>query len=194
MPLQVSNLACGPCFTARILWGHGALTHSREIAAHHRFSEACMLRRFALISSLASAAILLSCASDHSTAPPATPVASRWHLHRDLHSAESDRARRHFGHAQRPAPGEEYGCYAARRTAGHRTFVSGRDAVGGFQAYEETNIVEAYDPATNRWAPAKSMPTMRQSLGVGVVDGVLYAVGGACYDDTFAIVEAYVPP
>ena len=66
-------------------------------------------------------------------------------------------------------------------------------AVGGFLVYAETNVVDIYDPLTDRWGSGRPMPTMRQSLGVGVIDGVLYAVGGACYDDTLAAVEAFVP-
>jgi len=66
-------------------------------------------------------------------------------------------------------------------------------AVGGFVVYQETNLVDVYDPASDSWAASQPMPTMRQSLGVGVIDGILYAVGGACYDDNFALVEARVP-
>lgn len=66
-------------------------------------------------------------------------------------------------------------------------------AVGGFFVYQETDMVDVYDPSRDLWAPAQHMPTMRQSLGIGVIDGVLYAVGGACYDDTFNLVEALVP-
>src|SRR5439155_26130642 len=43
--------------------------------------------------------------------------------------------------------------------------------------------VEAYDPLTNTWATKAPMPTPRWHLGVTVVNGVLYAVGGAgCLD------------
>jgi N-acetylneuraminic acid mutarotase len=66
-------------------------------------------------------------------------------------------------------------------------------AVGGYIGYSETDIVDAYDPSTNRWTSVAPMRTMRQSLGAAVVAGVLYAIGGACYDDTFAVVEAFTP-
>ena len=40
------------------------------------------------------------------------------------------------------------------------------------------NTVEAYDPATNAWTTRTPMITARMGLGVAVVDGVLYAIGG----------------
>ncbi len=46
---------------------------------------------------------------------------------------------------------------------------------------------EAFDPATNAWTPEGPMPTARWGLAVGVVNGVLYAVGGS----PGATVEAY---
>jgi len=54
--------------------------------------------------------------------------------------------------------------------------------------------VAAYDPVTDRWAARSPMPTPRWGLGVGVVNGILYAVGGI--DSNFvalATVEAYDP-
>ncbi|MBI4485807.1 MAG: Ig-like domain repeat protein, partial [Acidobacteria bacterium] len=50
-----------------------------------------------------------------------------------------------------------------------------------------TGANEAYDPATNTWSTRAPMPTARSSHGVGVVNGVLYAVGG----DGGKLVEAY---
>jgi hypothetical protein len=50
-------------------------------------------------------------------------------------------------------------------------------AVGG---WGPTGLVEAYDPATNRWTTKALMPTPRSMFGVGVVNGILYAVGGEC--------------
>jgi N-acetylneuraminic acid mutarotase len=40
------------------------------------------------------------------------------------------------------------------------------------------NILEAYDPTTDRWTTKAPMPTARTGVGVGVVNGFLYAVGG----------------
>ena len=69
-------------------------------------------------------------------------------------------------------------------------------AVGGaIQPDPWTNrlaTVEAYDPTTNAWTTKAPMPTPRWGLGVGVVNGILYAVGG--YDGaSYSAVEAYDP-
>jgi len=55
--------------------------------------------------------------------------------------------------------------------------------------------VEAYDRVTNTWTTKASMPTPRYGPGVGVIDGVLYAVGGFSGSDGtgLAAVEAYDP-
>jgi N-acetylneuraminic acid mutarotase len=42
-----------------------------------------------------------------------------------------------------------------------------------------TSEVEVYDPQTNTWSGAPSMPTARMGLVTAVVDGKLYAIGGA---------------
>ena len=53
-------------------------------------------------------------------------------------------------------------------------------AVGGFeQGYVPSGIVEAYDPKTNTWTKKASLPTPRSFLATSVVDGKIYAVGGA---------------
>jgi len=48
--------------------------------------------------------------------------------------------------------------------------------------------VEAYDPVTDKWTPKAPMPTPRSGLAVGVVSGILYAIGG---DNGSTTVEAY---
>jgi hypothetical protein len=53
--------------------------------------------------------------------------------------------------------------------------------------------VEAYDPATNTWTTKAAMPMARVDLAGGVVNGVLYAVGGFSGFATFTTVEAYTP-
>ena len=54
--------------------------------------------------------------------------------------------------------------------------------------------VDAYDPATDRWTSRAPLPTPRTGLALGVVDGVIYAVGGNT-DESPALttVEAYDP-
>jgi N-acetylneuraminic acid mutarotase len=55
-------------------------------------------------------------------------------------------------------------------------------AVGGVPAYQvhplPTGTVQAYDPVTNTWTTRQPMSNPRGSFGVGVVNGILYAVGG----------------
>lgn len=56
------------------------------------------------------------------------------------------------------------------------------------------NTVEAYDPTTNTWTEKAPVPTPRGGLAVGVVNGILYAVGGAIEGKgAVKIVEAYDP-
>jgi N-acetylneuraminic acid mutarotase len=55
-------------------------------------------------------------------------------------------------------------------------------AVGGYvdnpPGFVVTGTVEAYDPLSNTWTAKAPMVTPRGSAGVGVVNGVLYAIGG----------------
>jgi N-acetylneuraminic acid mutarotase len=54
--------------------------------------------------------------------------------------------------------------------------------------------VEAYDPATNTWTDKADMPTLRGALSTSVVDGMIYAIGGAAsYYGALPTVEAYDP-
>src|SRR2546425_13346941 len=48
--------------------------------------------------------------------------------------------------------------------------------VGGYVEFLST--VEAYDPSTNSWSSKAPLPTPRGGLTVGVVNGILYALGG----------------
>ena len=48
--------------------------------------------------------------------------------------------------------------------------------VGGY--IEILSTVEAYDPSTNSWSSKAPLPTPRGGLTVGVVNGILYALGG----------------
>ena len=74
-------------------------------------------------------------------------------------------------------------------------------AVGGFSVINNVGTnqatVEAYDPAANAWVTKASMPTARHRFGVGVINGILYAVGGQSSQSnppTFAsMLEAYDP-
>jgi len=50
--------------------------------------------------------------------------------------------------------------------------------------------LEAFNPATNTWTTLDPMPTGRTLLAAGVVNGILYAVGG----DDQGTVETFTPP
>ncbi len=56
------------------------------------------------------------------------------------------------------------------------------------------NTVEAYDPTTNTWRAKAPIPTPRRVLALGVLDGILYAVGGFIEGKgAVNTVEAYDP-
>ena len=67
-------------------------------------------------------------------------------------------------------------------------------AVGGYTGRPRATV-EAYDPVANAWTPRGPMPTSRGDLGIGVVNGVLYALGGLDFGGggTLTTVEAYDP-
>ena len=52
-------------------------------------------------------------------------------------------------------------------------------AVGGQDGVSCLNFVERYDPQLNKWTKVASMSTRRLGVGVAVLGGYLYAVGGS---------------
>jgi N-acetylneuraminic acid mutarotase len=70
-------------------------------------------------------------------------------------------------------------------------------AVGGAPNGPTTGTLEVYNAVTDTWSTKAPMPTPRHSLGVGVVNGVLYAIGGhnsaVNASGLLATVEAYNP-
>jgi N-acetylneuraminic acid mutarotase len=58
-----------------------------------------------------------------------------------------------------------------------------------------SSAVEAYDPATDTWTTKAPMPTARMFLAAGVVNGKIYAIGGAIAagGSTLSTVEEYDP-
>jgi N-acetylneuraminic acid mutarotase len=57
------------------------------------------------------------------------------------------------------------------------------------------STVEVYDPSTNTWSSAASMPTARSWLGATDVNGLIYAIGGLGAAITQVnTVEQYAPP
>lgn len=73
----------------------------------------------------------------------------------------------------------------------------GGKAINDGNLFPVLATVEAYDPGTNTWSTKASMPTARNGLGVGVLNGIIYAVGGnndsTVPPFTLATVEAYDP-
>ena len=72
-------------------------------------------------------------------------------------------------------------------------------AIGGeVGPLQDTNIVEAYNPKTDKWTTQTSMPTPRSDLGVAAVENVIYAIGGVANNPSGSgyrtnTVEAYYP-
>lgn len=70
-------------------------------------------------------------------------------------------------------------------------------AVGGRnncpEGNQDSDALDCYDPVTNIWKTCTPMSTPRSRVGVGVMDGMLYAVGG-CHSATLHnSVERYKP-
>lgn len=55
--------------------------------------------------------------------------------------------------------------------------VGGRNLT--LQTNTESNVLSCYNPMTNQWSQRASLSTPRNRVGVGVVDGCIYAVGGS---------------
>ena len=53
--------------------------------------------------------------------------------------------------------------------------------------------VECYDPTLDKWTPVAEMGICRENVSVGVLDGVLYAIGGMDATHNLKSVEAYRP-
>jgi hypothetical protein len=68
-------------------------------------------------------------------------------------------------------------------------------AIGGTRGATGTpqSTNEAYDPTTNRWIPKASMPAPRVSSAAGLVNGILYLVGGSGEAGQIAATMAYDP-
>uniref|UniRef100_UPI003467EF7F SAKe6EEtal n=1 Tax=synthetic construct TaxID=32630 RepID=UPI003467EF7F len=70
-------------------------------------------------------------------------------------------------------------------------------AVGGYDGspdgHTHLNSVEAYDPERDEWSLVAPMNTRRSGVGVAVLDGHIYAVGGYDGHTHLNSVEAYDP-
>ena len=65
-------------------------------------------------------------------------------------------------------------------------------AIGGNNPQK---TVEVYDPSSNSWSTAASMPTARASLAAADAKGLIYVVGGNDNNNvTVNAMEQYAPP
>jgi hypothetical protein len=66
---------------------------------------------------------------------------------------------------------------------------------GGGQSFSpDLDLVQIYDPISERWGVGASMPTPRKSLAVVVVDGLIYAIGGGKVQGiALSVNERYTP-
>lgn len=53
--------------------------------------------------------------------------------------------------------------------------------------------MEFYDPSLDKWGPVSEMSVCRSDFGVGVLDNVLYAVGGFNGSEFVKSAEKYSP-
>jgi N-acetylneuraminic acid mutarotase len=82
---------------------------------------------------------------------------------------------------------------AAAALGGLLYAVGGNSSTAGSSPVVAT--VEAYDPTTNTWATKAPMPTARDGLALGVMNGKLYAIGGrnSVFGSALNTVEVYDP-
>ncbi len=65
--------------------------------------------------------------------------------------------------------------------------------LGGFSGESLSAQMEMYNPATNTWSSVTPMPTLREYLGVAVVNDILYAIGGFDGTNWLTVNEQYKP-
>lgn len=58
---------------------------------------------------------------------------------------------------------------------------------------DSLNVVEVFDPVGNFWERCQPMRTARSRVGVAVVNGLLYAIGGYDGQSRLSTVEVYNP-
>lgn len=70
--------------------------------------------------------------------------------------------------------------YAASAVLNGKVYVMGGQRTdSGVTPGPVTDVVEVYDPATNTWAAATSLPTARMGLSAVAMNGRIYAIGGS---------------
>ncbi|MEE6467543.1 hypothetical protein FKM82_007301 [Ascaphus truei] len=71
--------------------------------------------------------------------------------------------------------------------------VGGLNSAANFYAGDSLNVVEVFDPIANHWEKCQPMTTARSRVGVAVVNGLLYAIGGYDGQSRLSTVEVYNP-
>jgi N-acetylneuraminic acid mutarotase len=75
-----------------------------------------------------------------------------------------------------------------------KIYVIGGEKVGGPKGgWVSLRTVEEYDPATRKWTNKHDIPTSRFFMGVSVVNGKIYAIGGEKLWTQLSNVEEYDP-
>ena len=97
--------------------------------------------------------------------------------------------------AAMPTPCNHPGCEAVN---GKIYVIGGRLSGAFIIGYPgNTNLVQAYDPATDSWMTRSPMPTARSGLNTAVLNGIIYAAGGEVQDQhylaAYRAFEAYDP-
>ena len=89
-------------------------------------------------------------------------------------------------------PADETGTCIPRKSVGQNMFVY---AVGGEASpgRATVNTLERFDPGKNIWQAGAAMTTRRRGIGVGVLHGLLYAVGGSDGMSALRLAECYDP-
>nr|XP_033787765.1 kelch-like protein 18 isoform X3 [Geotrypetes seraphini] len=71
--------------------------------------------------------------------------------------------------------------------------VGGLNSAANFYAGDSLNVVEVFDPIANHWEKCQPMTTARSRVGVAVMNGLLYAIGGYDGQSRLSTVEVYNP-
>jgi kelch-like protein 2/3 len=66
-------------------------------------------------------------------------------------------------------------------------------AVGGFNGSLRIRAVDAYNPLEDTWTPMPPMEARRSTLGVAVMNGLVYAIGGFDGSTGLSSGEVYDP-
>ena len=82
--------------------------------------------------------------------------------------------------------------FIPRRSVGRNMFIY---AVGGETSPGRTTVdsIELFNPTKNSWTKLASMTTCRRGVGVGILNGNLYAVGGSDGIQPLKLAERYDP-